>query len=340
RVKDSVFDDETSDDKIPPEYRLSFHTREFYEERIDRFFKKFTQNDQQQSQQQVIYFHDADKPLLNQILQEASFTRSELRNFGQLKREVEHLKEQIEASQGDDQERKLILKKYQGKIIEIEEEKSKLEQKLGEIKRQHNENIRKKTELEKQIIDLRNQFAIAKPIKNTLEMTEKLIGFFQDFIEKLLDSKVESLQKQFSHSVKTLLPDPRFHRVKIDHRFNIKIYDREGRDQAIGSFSSGQKQIIATALMQAISKVANIDSFVCVDTPLARIDRSNREKIIKHYYPAAARQVIILATDSEVAPHSEELELLKPYLAKSYTILNNDDKKTSYFTEGYILEEG
>ncbi len=339
RVKDSVFDDDSEEDKIPPEYRLNFHTREFYETRIDTFFKKFTQNDQKQTQQQVIYFYEEDKTLLNQILQEASFTRNELRNFGTLKREVEHLKEQVEASQGDDQERKLVLKKYQDQIYQIEEERSKSEQKLGELKRQHSESIRRKTELEKQIIDLRNQFAMAKPVKNTLELTEQLIDFFQDFIEKLLESKVASLQKEFSSSVRNLLPDPRIHRVKIDHRFNIKIYDRNDKDQAIGSLSSGQKQIIATALMQAISKVANIDSFVCVDTPLARIDKINREKIITHYYPAAAKQVIILATDSEIAPQSDELKLLQPYLAKSYTILSSDKQKTSYFKEGFILEE-
>lgn len=339
RVKDTVFDDELADEKIPSEFRLNYHTREFYEERIDKVFKKFTQNDQKQTQQQVIYFHEDDKTLVNQILQEASFTRNELRIFGTLQKEVEHLKEQVEASQGDDQERKLILKKYQNQILEIEDEKSKQEQKLGELKRQHNENIRKKTELERQIIDLRNQFAIAKPVKNTLELTETLISFFQDFIEKLLNSKVDSLQKEFSSSVRHLLPDPRIHQVKIDHRFNIKIYDKGKREQAIGSLSSGQKQIIATALMQAISKVANVDSFVCVDTPLARIDKTNRERIIKHYYPSAAKQVIILATDSEVAPDSDELKLLQPYLAKSFTILTSDKKKTSYFTEGYILEE-
>lgn len=337
KIKENIFEED--EDKIPTEYRLNYHTREFYEERMDKAFKKFTQGDQKQMEQQLIYFHEEDKKLLNQILQEAPFTRSELKQFDVLKKEVSSLREQIEVSQGDDEDKKVNMKNYQSQINVIEEEKSKLDQKVGELKKQHTDDIRKKTELENQIIDFRNQFAIAKPIKNTLNLTEKLLDFFNDFIKALLKSKVDALQREFSASIRKLLPDDRIHKVKIDHRFNIKIYNKAGHEQAIGSLSSGQKQIVATALMQAISNVAKIDSFVCVDTPLARIDKINRERIIKYYYPFAAKQVIILATDSEVALESDEYQLLEPYLAKSYTILNSYKKKSSYFEEGYALEK-
>ena len=339
KVKNNVFEDDFDDEGIPTEFKLSYHTQEFYQERIDKVYKKFTKNDKRQTEQQVIYFHEDDKKLLSDVFQQAPFTRKELQTMKILTKDVDALKDQVETSQGDDDEKQQKLDAHKKDLAVAEGERSQLEQKLGSTKRQHTESIKRKTDLENQIIDLKNQFAIAQPVKNALNLTERTIDFFNEFIDKLLKSKVDSLQKEFSQTLKTLLPDDRIYKVKIDHRFNIKIYNKAGKEQAIGSLSSGQKQIVATSLMQAISKVAKVDAFVCVDTPLARIDKLNRERIIKHYYPVAAQQVIILATDSEIAPTSDEYKSLKPHIAKEYTILNSYEKQTSYFEEGYVEEK-
>ena len=339
KIKDNVFEDDLDDEGIPPEFKLNYHTQEFYQERIDKVYKKFTKDDKRQMEQQVIYFYEDDKKLLNDIFQQAPFTRKELQTIKTLTNEVESYKDQVEASQGDDDDKKETLKKLHQELSEVEGERSQLEQKVGSIKRQHADSVKRKTDLENQIIDLKNQFAVAKPVKDALNLTERVIDFFNEFIDQLLKSKVNALQREFSQTLKTLLPDDRIYRVKIDNRFNIKIYNKAGKEQAIGSLSSGQKQIVATSLMQAISKVAKVDAFVCVDTPLARIDKLNRERIIKHYYPTAAQQVIILATDSEIAPNSDEYQGLKSHLAKEYTILNSYEKRTSYFEEGYVEEK-
>lgn len=339
KIKNSIFEDDFDDEGVPPEFKLSYHSQEFYQERIDKVYKKFTKNDKRQMEQQVIYFYEDDKKLLSDIFQQAPFTQKEFKTLKGLTKEVDALKDQVETSQGDDDEKQQKLNKHKKELTLSEEERSQLEQQIGNVKRQHAENIRRKTELEKQIIDLKNQFAIAKPVKNALNLTERVIAFFNEFIDELLKSKVNALQREFSQTLKTLLPDDRIYKVKIDNRFNIKIYNKAGKEQAIGSLSSGQKQIVATSLMQAISKVAKVDAFVCVDTPLARIDKLNRERIIKNYYPKAAQQVIILATDSEIAPQSDEYQYIKTHLAKEYTILNSYENKTSYFKEGYIEEK-
>lgn len=339
KIKNNIFEDDFDDEGIPTEFRLNYHTQEFYQERIDQAYKRFTKTDKRQTEQQVIYFHEDDKKLLGDVFQQASFTRKELQTMKVLTKDVDALKDQVETSQGDDDEKQQKLDKHKKELATAEGERSQLDQKLGNIKRQHTESIKRKTELENKIIDLKNQFAIAQPVKNALNLTERTIDFFNEFIDELLKSKVNALQKEFSQTLKKLLPDDRIYKVKIDNRFNIKIYNKAGKEQAIGSLSSGQKQIVATSLMQAISKVAKVDSFVCVDTPLARIDKLNRERIIKHYYPVAAQQVIILATDSEISPQSDEYKSLKPHIAKEFTILNSYENRTSYFEEGYVEEK-
>jgi len=54
------------------------------------------------------------------------------------------------------------------------------------------------------------------------------------------------------------------------------------------------KQLMATALLWALSEVSGKQVPVVVDTPLARIDSGHQEAILTHYYPNAADQVIIL----------------------------------------------
>nr|WP_299454247.1 AAA family ATPase [uncultured Microscilla sp.] len=339
KIKNSIFEEDFDEEGVPPEHRLGFHTQEFYQERIDKVYKKFTKDDKRQMEQQVIYFYEDDKKLLQDIFQQEAFTRKELQTLKTLTKDVEALKDQVETSQGDDDEKQQKLDGFKKELATAEAERSQLEQTIGSTRRQHAEGAKRKTDLENQIIDLKNQFAIAKPVKQALDLTERTIDFFNEFIDELLKSKVNALQKEFSQTLRKLLPDDRIYKVKIDNRFNIKIYNKSNKEQAIGSLSSGQKQIVATSLMQAISKVAKVDAFVCVDTPLARIDKLNRERIIKHYYPQAANQVIILATDSEIAPKSDEYQYLKPHLAKEYTILNSYENRSSYFKEGYVEEK-
>ena len=124
--------------------------------------------------------------------------------------------------------------------------------------------------------------------------------------------------------------------VQINARFEIKLLNHLEREMSINSLSAGQRQILATALIQALGSVSQVKSFICIDTPLARIDLENREQIITKYYPKASKQVIILSTNSEIDPSKSEYRHMKDFISKEYTIVSDDYK--SDFKDGYFPE--
>ncbi|EAY28485.1 hypothetical protein [Microscilla marina] len=131
KIKNSIFEDDFDDEGVPPEHRLSFHTQEFYQERIDKVYKKFTKDDKHQMEQQVIYFYEEDKQLLQDIFQQEAFTRKELQTLNALTKDVEALQDQVETSQGDDDEKQQKLDTFKKELATAEAERNQLEQTIG-----------------------------------------------------------------------------------------------------------------------------------------------------------------------------------------------------------------
>jgi DNA sulfur modification protein DndD len=94
----------------------------------------------------------------------------------------------------------------------------------------------------------------------------------------------------------------------------------------MANISAGMKQLTAQALLGALSEASGKAVPIIVDTPLARIDRAHQENLLTNYYPSAARQVIVLPTDSEL--DAEKYALLKPYIAAEFRLENADGVHT------------
>lgn len=64
--------------------------------------------------------------------------------------------------------------------------------------------------------------------------------------------------------------------------------------------SAGEKQLFAIAVLWALAKVSRRELPVVVDTPLARLDRDHRQRLLEQYFPEVSHQVVVLSTDTEV----------------------------------------
>jgi DNA sulfur modification protein DndD len=115
--------------------------------------------------------------------------------------------------------------------------------------------------------------------------------------------------------------------VKFDDHFRMTYIDPNGLTIGMGNISAGMKQITAQAFLWAMKDVARASVPVVIDTPLARIDSGNQRLLIKNFYPAAAEQVIVLPTDSEL--DLEKYELLKPYIAAEFHLSNPKGDSTT-----------
>jgi DNA sulfur modification protein DndD len=339
KVENNVFD--STIEEIPPEYNLNFDTTEYYQNRIkmesDKAWEKFKKDKSKNIDKQIIYFHEEDKETLQKIFEEKSLLYEKLIDLKKLEVRLKEIKNKIENATEDASENDNLINTYKIKKEELETQKSNYEQKIGELNKNIELKSKEKDKLDIKIKNLERSLNLSKPILNSIELSNKLIDFFQEFKLKLLHKKIADLENQFNISLFDLAHDKDWIKmVQINDKFEIKLLNFLEREISINSLSAGQRQILATALIQALASVSEVKSFICIDTPLARIDLENREQIITKYYPKASKQVIILSTNSEIDPSKREYRLMKDFISKEYTIVS--DEYSSSFETGYFNE--
>jgi DNA sulfur modification protein DndD len=201
--------------------------------------------------------------------------------------------------------------------------------------------------LEIQIIELTEAHKTLKSeydrltiVEHQHELTQKKIGTLHSVINvaRQMKSKIKkdkrlSLEKTINEKFSKLRKDGyEANHIRLDEDFNINIYDKDNRAMDILSSSSGQKQIIATALIWGISEYIPEEIPMVIDTPLGRLDENNQTRILNEFYPNASNQVIILPTPSEL--RHESFQRLKEHIEQVY-ILSNAGSATT-ITEASI----
>jgi len=157
---------------------------------------------------------------------------------------------------------------------------------------------------QKKIDTLHSVINVAIEMKNKIKKDKRLS------LEKTINEKFTQLRKEGYEADS----------IRLDENFNINIYDKDNRAMDILSSSSGQKQIIATALIWGISEYIPEEVPMIIDTPLGRLDEKNQSRILNDFYPNASNQVIILPTPSEL--RHEGFKQLKEHVEQVYELSN------------------
>ncbi len=163
---------------------------------------------------------------------------------------------------------------------------------------------------QKKIEALKGVIEVSKQMKEKIKRDKRLS------LEKSINEKFTRLKKEEYEADS----------IKLDENFNINLYDKSGHPMDILSSSSGQKQMIATALIWAISEYISEEIPMVIDTPLGRLDERNQARILTEFYPNASRQVIILPTPSEL--RHEGFRELKEHIEKIYLLSNTGSATT------------
>jgi len=240
-------------------------------------------------------------------------------------------------------------------IKELENEIVSLEHKIAEDKKEYaedfvlatqiNENIIRQTvkceNLEEKILSLNTEEKVLRKELGKLTMQEhknalanaklqtlrSIITVSTEMKQKIKKDKRENLEKSINIKFKQLKKEGyEADKIILDENFNINLYDTEGNAMDILSSSSGQKQIIATALIWGISEYIAEDIPMIIDTPLGRLDEKNQSLILNEFYPEVSKQVIILPTPSELK--HEGFKTLTKHISQTF-ILSNAGSATS-----------
>lgn len=124
-------------------------------------------------------------------------------------------------------------------------------------------------------------------------------------------------------------------RVEIDSdSFRVELRRWDDAQLPKERLSAGEKQLLAIALLWALAHVSGRPLPVVIDTPLARLDRSHREKLLREYLPAVSHQVIVLSTDTEV--DAAAAAVLEPSVSRTYHLVHDADTCRTSIRDGYF----
>jgi DNA sulfur modification protein DndD len=128
-----------------------------------------------------------------------------------------------------------------------------------------------------------------------------------------------------------LITGVRIHRDTLE----LTVETSDGVDLSVDRMSAGERQLLATATLWALSTVAGRSIPLVIDTPLGRLDAVHRQQLASNYFPTAAHQVIILSTDSEF---DEALRnRIEPSISREYLIQFRESEESSEIIPGYFV---
>ena len=158
----------------------------------------------------------------------------------------------------------------------------------------------------------------------------------RDYLRRLTIAKTAELQQRALESFQQLSRKDDFvQHLRINpETFAVSLYDSRGEIIPKSSLSAGEKQIYAISLLWGMAKVSGRPLPMIVDTPLGRLDSYHRSNLVKHYFPAAAHQVVLLSTDTEV--DRVQYEQLRSRTSHSYRLVNRPGWTEAQ--EGYFWE--
>ena len=187
-----------------------------------------------------------------------------------------------------------------------------LEEQDGLVARLRSRRDRESARLER----LQDQVFVEARLGRSAALAGRARTALVDYEERVLEGRITALEEYFLACLHKLLRRPTMvGQVKLDpESFDILLIGGEGEVIAIDSMSAGERQLFAVALLWALAKTSERALPLVIDTPLGRLDRLHRERIIGQYLAGASEQVILLCTDTELT--AEVAAQLEPFVSR------------------------
>lgn len=160
-----------------------------------------------------------------------------------------------------------------------------------------------------------------------------------EFKVRLQRAKIAQLSQTATQCFRSLVEkDSLIRAIKVDtDTLDVTIWGSDGKEVLKTQLSAGEQQMFAVSIIWALALTSGYKAPVVIDTPMARLDSSNRANFVTKYLPAASSQVVVLSTDEEI--NGRYLDMIRGNVADYYTLLYNEDAQCTSIVSGYFKEE-
>jgi DNA sulfur modification protein DndD len=107
--------------------------------------------------------------------------------------------------------------------------------------------------------------------------------------------------------------------------FSIQLHRSKNQMLNLNELSAGERQLYALAVLWALRSVSNRQLPLVLDTPLARLDKDHRHRLLFDYFPKVSEQVILFVTDSEL--NRTLMAESEPFVARMYRLLYDQERE-------------
>lgn len=216
---------------------------------------------------------------------------------------------------------------------------SGIDSRLEALKELCRSKVYEALELTKKLERLSSQVQVDDKDVSLMELASSSINTLEELIVDLVQIKVEEIQGYFYDSFKRMARKEDMDlNVEIEpETFKIELKTSNGLFIDKKELSSGEKQIYALAILEALGKASGRSLPFIIDTPLGRLDSVHRQKIVTEFFPKVNEQVIILSTDTEVDENF--FKGLEPHIVKSYELKYDQVSGSTAVSSGYFWKE-
>lgn len=141
-----------------------------------------------------------------------------------------------------------------------------------------------------------------------------------DFEKRILEKRLASLSQYFVRAFNGLVTRKEIVRdILVDPRtFHIRLFRSEEREILPCELSAGERQLFAISMLWALGRTSGRELPMIIDTPLSRLDRQHRIRLMSDYIPRTSNQVVMLCTDTELTPDLESI--ISAHVTRRYEI--------------------
>jgi DNA sulfur modification protein DndD len=182
----------------------------------------------------------------------------------------------------------------------------------------------KKDAMEKKRAELNSARAEAKKhstsqaaavLSERASLATDLADIFEAAIDEFRDAMREKVGVDASELFVRLTHEKDLAGLEINENYGLATLGPDG--ETAPERSAGQEQIVAFALIAALSRNATRKAPIVMDTPLQRLDRQHKENVLSNLADFAD-QVFLLVHDDEVS--EDLLDLVRPSVVAEYEL--------------------